>query len=178
VSTATATTSTQEASVPWWLVLIEGIALLILGIMFITNPGSTTLIAVRILGIYWLIAGIFKIISIFIDSTMWGWKLFAGVLGIIAGIIVLDHPMMAPLAVGATLIIILGIEGIIMGVVGIVQAFRGAGWGAGILGIVSLLFGMLLLANVWAFTFSLPWALGILSIVGGIAAIVMAFRLR
>ena len=56
--------------------------------------------------------------------------------------------------------------------------FKGAGWGVGILGAISILFGILLLANYMKFTISLPWAVGILAIVGGIAAIVMAFRLK
>jgi predicted flap endonuclease-1-like 5' DNA nuclease len=32
------------------------------------------------------------------------------------------------------------------------------------------------LANIWLFTFSLPWTIGILSIIGGIVALVGAFR--
>ncbi|MCP4359312.1 MAG: HdeD family acid-resistance protein [Chloroflexi bacterium] len=168
----------QEAGIPWWLVLLEGIALLILGLMFLSSPVKTTAIATQVLGIYWLIAGIFKIISIFMDSIMWGLKLFAGILGIIAGIVVLNHPLLSPVLVGSAVVIILGVQGIIMGIVGIVQAFKGAGWGAGILGAVSLLFGILLLANIWVFTISLPWAIGILALVGGIAAIIMAFKLR
>ena len=168
----------ETTAVPWWLVLIEGISLVILGIFFIAYPAATATAVVVLLGIYWMIAGIFKIVSLFQDSYMWGWKLFAGVLGILAGIIVLTHPLGSPLVVGSALIIVLGIEGIIIGIVGLVQAFQGAGWGAGILGAVSILFGILLLANIWRFTFSLPWVLGVLEIVGGIISIIAAFRLR
>jgi uncharacterized membrane protein HdeD (DUF308 family) len=176
--TAASVTSKETRAIPWWLVLIEGIALLILGILWLTNPGATTVIAVQILGIYWLIAGVFKIIGMFLDHSMWGWKLFAGILGIIAGIIVLNHPMISPLFVGSVLIILLGIQGIIFGGIGVWQAFKGAGWGAGILGALSILFGIYLLANIGVATFALPWVLGILAIVGGIAAIVIAFRQR
>ena len=59
------------------------------------------------------------------DSSQWGWKLFAGILGIIAGIIVLNHPLLSPILVGNAVIIILGIQGLILGVVGIIQAFQG-----------------------------------------------------
>jgi uncharacterized membrane protein HdeD (DUF308 family) len=173
-----ASVASSEPQVPWWLVLLEGIALLILGILLLANTGMTTVILVQFLGIYWLIAGIFRIISIFLDSSMWGWKLFAGILGIVAGIIVVQHPVWSPLVIGATLVIILGIQGLINGGISIYQAFKGAGWGVGLLGALSVLFGILLLANVWMFAFSLPWVIGILSIIGGIAAIVMAFRLR
>jgi uncharacterized membrane protein HdeD (DUF308 family) len=170
--------SRTEPELPWWLVLLEGIALIIIGLMLIAKPGMTTVIAVQIIGIYWLIGGIFKIISIFLDNSMWGWKLFAGIIGILAGIVILQHPIWSPLIVGSTLIIILGIQGLIYGGISVFQAFKGAGWGVGILGAISILFGILLLVNVWAFTISLPWAVGILAIVGGISAIVMAFRLK
>ena len=164
--------------VPWWLVLLEGIALLILGLLLLANPAKTAVILVQVVGLYWLIGGMFKIISIFLDSAMWGWKLVAGIIGILAGIVVLNHPLWSPLVVGGTLVIILGIQGIIFGVVGLMQAFKGGGWGAGVLGGVSILFGILFLFNVWAFTFSLPWAIGILALVGGVAAIIGAFKLK
>jgi len=168
----------EESGVPWWLVLIEGIALLILGVLLLINPAETAIIAVQVLGIYWLVAGIFKIVAIFIDSSMWGLKLLAGIFGIIAGIIVLNHPLISPLLVGSALVIILGVQGIVMGIVGLIQGFRGAGWGAAVLGVVSLIFGILLLVNIWAFTFSLPWAIGILAVIGGILAIVAAFQVK
>jgi uncharacterized membrane protein HdeD (DUF308 family) len=163
---------------PWWLVLLEGIALLILGGLLLIKPGMTTVIFIQFMGIYWLIAGIFQIIGIFLDSSMWGWKLFAGILGIIAGIIVIQHPVWSPVVVASTLIIILGIQGIIYGGIGLYQAFKGAGWGAGILGALSILFGIYLLANIGQAALVLPWVVGILAIVGGIAAIVIAFRMK
>ena len=175
----TAMTKEAEAlGVPWWLVLIEGIALVIMGLLLLANPAQTAVILVQVVGLYWLIGGIFKIVSMFLDSSMWGWKLAAGIIGVLAGIIVLNHPLWSPLVVGGTLVIILGIQGIIFGVVGLMEAFKGAGWGAGVLGVVSILFGILFLFNVWAFTFSLPWAIGILALVGGVVAIVGAFKLK
>jgi uncharacterized membrane protein HdeD (DUF308 family) len=168
----------EKSTMPWWLVLMEGIALLILGFYFISSPAETAKFVTTVLGIYWLIEGIFRIIGMFMDTSMWGLKLFSGLLGIAAGVIVLNHPFISPLVVGATLVIILGVQGIIMGVVGIIAAFKGGGWGAAILGVISLLFGIFLLTNLWVFTFSLPWAIGLLAIVGGIVAIVAAFKMR
>jgi uncharacterized membrane protein HdeD (DUF308 family) len=171
-------TDAEQLGFPWWLVLLEGIAALILGIMLMTNSAATAIVLVQVLGIYWLIKGVFAIISIFLDSTAWGWKLFVGILGVAAGIIVLQHPLLSPLFVGSAFVIILGIQGLIIGVVNVIQAFQGAGWGAGILGILSILLGVVLLTNVFVATFSLYLVLGIFMIIGGIAAIVMAFRLK
>lgn len=177
MATATATASNSHV-VPWWLVLIQGIAALILGILLLINPGTSSVIIVQVMGIYWLISGIFGIISIFIDSHMWGWKLFAGIVGILAGILILQHPLWSTVLVGATLIIIFGIQGIVIGIVNLIQAFQGGGWGIGLLGVLSIIIGLILLFNTLVAASVLPFVIGGFAIVGGIAAIIMAFRLR
>jgi len=164
--------------VPWWLVLIQGIAALIIGIFLLTQPAGTTLFLVQFLGIYWLVSGIFQIIGMFIDSTAWGWKLFSGILGILAGIAVINNPLYSTILVPTVLVFVLGIQGIIVGIVGLVQAFKGAGWGAGILGALSILFGIILLGSPFIAALALPWVAGIFAIVGGIAGIIAAFRMR
>jgi len=160
------------------MVLIQGIAAIIIGILLLTNTAGTVLVLVQFMGIYWLISGLFSIVSMFIDSTAWGLKLLSGILGIGAGFVVLQHPLWSPLIVGSVLIIILGVEGLIIGVVNIIQAFRGGGLGIGVMGVLSIIFGIILLSNVWVATFSLPLVLGIFGIVLGIVAVVAAFRLR
>ena len=168
----------EDSGVPWWLVLIEGIALLILGLLLISSPGMSSLILIQFVGIYWLIAGIFKIISIFMDSSGWGWKLVGGIIGIIAGIMILQHPLWSTFVVGASLVLILGIQGLIIGGIGLYQGIKGAGWGTAIMGVVSILFGLLFLTNVWGFTLSLPWAIGILAVIGGVLSIIAAFKIK
>ena len=167
-----------EKDVPWWLVLLEGIFAIIIGIMLLSKPGMTTTVLVQVLGIYWFIAGILSIVGIFVDHTAWGWKLFVGILGIIAGLLIIRHPLWSAVLVPTTLIIVLGIEGLIIGGINIVRAFRGAGWGVGILGALSIIFGIVLLANPVLGAAALPWVLGIFGIVGGIVAIIAAFRMR
>jgi uncharacterized membrane protein HdeD (DUF308 family) len=179
MTTATANkyVAAQRTS-PWWLVLIEGIALLIIGVLFLINPAQTTVIATMVLGIYWLVQGVLSIVSIFINSSGWLWKLIMGILGIIAGIIILQHPLLSPLVVGATLVIVLGIQGIFMGILQIILALQGGGWGLAILGVISIIIGGILLFNVWVATISLPLVIGIFAIIGGILAIIQAFRER
>jgi uncharacterized membrane protein HdeD (DUF308 family) len=169
---------TEEAGIPWWLVLLEGIAAVILGLFLLTAPGATLLVLIQVLGIFWLVGGIFRIISIFIDQSLWGWKLVGGIIGILAGIVVLQHPLWATALVPAVYIIILGIQGLILGGATLVTAFQGEGWGVGILGGLSIVFGLVLLFNVWIGVAALPFVLGAFGIVGGIFAVVMAFRMR
>lgn len=168
----------QVRMTPWWLELIEGILLIVVGVLLLTQPAITFFTIVWFVGIYWIASGVINIIKLLFDRSMWGWKLFAGVVAIVAGWILFQHPIGGGVAFGNTVILLLGLIGIGVGVVNLIQAFRGAGWGTGILGVVSIFLGIILLANRWLFTFSLPWALGLLAIVGGLAAILGAFRTR
>ena len=177
MATATAVSS-KSYSVPWWLVLLQGIAGVIIGLLLLIYPAKTTVFLVQFLGIYWFVGGIFGIVSLFIDSTHWGWKLFSGLLGIIAGILILQHPLWSTVLVPTTLVIILGIEGLIIGIVNLIQAFRGGGWGIGILGALSIVFGLVLLANIFVSALVLPYVAGAFGVIGGIIAIVYAFKLK
>ena len=169
---------TEEPGLPWWLVLLEGIAAVILGLFLLTSPGATLFVLIQVLGIFWLVGGLFRIISIFLDNSLWGWKLVGGALGILAGIVVLQHPLWSSVLVPAIYVIILGIQALILGGVNLVMAFRGEGWGIGILGALSIVFGLILLFNPWIGVAVLPYVLGALGIVGGGLAIAMAFVVR
>ena len=177
--TSTSASYQQEAPlVPWWAVLIEGIAAIILGLLLLANPLTTTVILIQFLGIYWLVTGVIDIVRIFVDKTAWGWKLFTGIIGIIAGILIIQYPLWATLLVPTTLVWVFGFFGIVLGVVYLIQAFQGAGWGAGILGALSILFGILLLFNPFVAALGLPFVFGILAVVGGVLALFGSFRLR
>ncbi len=78
---------------PWWLVLIQGIITLILGIFLLYYPYGTLLVLVTFLGAYWFVSGLFGLISLFVDRTNAGWKILFGILGIIAGIAILTYPL-------------------------------------------------------------------------------------
>lgn len=176
--TAVAEQPAQE--VPWWVVLIQGIAALILGLFLMFRPGITTIVLVQFIGLYWLIAGIFSIIGIFLHKgESWGWALFSGIVGILAGLFILGaNAFYSALLVVNTFVIVLGLWGIVIGVVNLVQAFKGAGWGVGTLGVLSVIFGFLLLSHPFMASLAVPTVVGIFGILGGIIAIIAAFRLR
>jgi uncharacterized membrane protein HdeD (DUF308 family) len=164
----------------WWIPLIGGIAAIILGLLLWAWPGATAATLVVFLGIYWLVAGIVAIVTIFTreDKKGWGWSLFLGILGIIAGILVLQHPLWSTFLVPSVLVIVLAVDGLIMGVMGLIQGFTGGGAGAIVLGILSIVFGLILLANVFMAALATPFVMAIFLVVGGIIAIVQAFRMK
>ncbi len=65
--TAESTASTGEQQVPWWLVLVQGIAAIIIGVLLLIEPRMTTAILVQVMGIYFLVAGIVNLVSLFVD---------------------------------------------------------------------------------------------------------------
>ena len=179
-STAVSTGSADESM--WWAPLVMGIVAIGIGLLLLAHPAETSIWIAWMVGVYWFIGGIVKLCTLFVDRAQWGWKLFAGILGIFAGLVVLDAmsrtPLLATVGLATIYVWVLGIQGIIYGVVELIMAFKGGGWGVGILGVVSILFGGFLLFNPFPASLALPWVFAIFAIVGGIAAIVMAFKLK
>lgn len=173
---AAMSTSSQR----WGLILLQGIISTIIGVLLLIAPRITVTAAVVFLGAWWLVMGIVAIVGIFAGYTRahWGWALFAGILGIIAGILVLGHPFAAAVIVPTVLVLILATLGIIMGIVGIVAGARGAGGGAIALGALSIIIGILLFVAPFISTFVLIILLGIFLVIGGIVAIVRSLQMR
>ncbi len=169
----------QKNATPWWLILVFGILQIIVGVMLLMNPFRVANVIVWAIGLYWLVTGIYYLVSLIWDRRKWGWKIFGGIIGIIAGWFLIDASAPERLAsFGLAIVLVLGIQGIIMGITGLIAAFQGGGWGAGIMGGISIVVGILLLGNMWAAALVLPWVIGVFAIVGGIFAVIMAFRLR
>ena len=171
---------TENLAGVWWLVLLEGIAVFLLGILLVTTPGITVVTLVVFLGIYWLVSGLFSIVRILLkDSAMhWGWLLTRGVLGVLAGILVLGYPLFSTILSSTVQVIILGGAAILMGVISLIQASQGDGLGAVILGAINGIFGVILLASPLVPTDVLPLLLGILGLIGGVVLILLSFRIR
>ena len=168
----------QQSSV-WWISLLQGIAAILLGLMLLTAPGATLVALMTFLGFYWVITGVLALVRVFVDrSTSWIWSLLSGVVGILAGVFVLNHPLLAAVTVPTVLIFILGLEGLIMGVSEIIRGFAGGGAGAFILGVINVLLGLLLLGRPMVAALAVPFVFGVLLLIEGIGLVIWAFRVR
>jgi uncharacterized membrane protein HdeD (DUF308 family) len=171
--------STARQSSVWWLFLLQGIAAIILGLMLLTAPGATLLVIVTFLGFFWLIEGILSLVHVFVDRSIpWIWSLLVGIVGILAGILVLRHPLLAAVTVPTVLVIILGVQGLVMGALEIVGGLRGGGIGSFILGVINVLIGIILLSSPTTAALAVPLVFGILLIIEGVCLLVWAFRVR
>jgi uncharacterized membrane protein HdeD (DUF308 family) len=163
----------------WWVFLLQGFAGIIIGLMLITEPGATMVALTTVLGFYWLITGVLALVQVFVDrATPWVWSLLAGLVGILAGLFVLRHPLVAALTVPTVLVIILGIQGLVIGAVQIIGGFKGGGIGPFILGAINVLVGILLLGSPVAAALAVPLVFGVLLLIQGAGLMILAFRVR
>lgn len=166
-------------SAHWWVFLLQGIAAIIVGAMLITEPGVTLLALIPLLGSYWLVTGVLSLVRMFSDrSISWIWSLIIGIVGVLAGIFVLRHPLLAVVIVPTTLVIVLGVQGLIIGVCEIIGAIKGDGIGGLALGVINLLIGILLLGSPLAAALAVPIVFGVLLLIQGIGLVIWAFRVR
>lgn len=164
----------------WWLVLLQGIASLVVGLLLVIAPGMTTTVLVQFLGSFWLVIGILAIVGIFVRTIgiHWGWLLLRGILGILGGLLALSYPLLTAIILPTALIVMIAIEGLVMGVLGIIEGFRGSGGIAILGGILSLAVGILLFSAPLVAAVVLVVVIGIVQLIRGIGLIVIAFRLH
>ena len=175
------TVSSQQADVrlfPWWLVLLWGIFAVMIGALFLAYPYNSLMASIVFLGVYWFVGGIFTLFAAFMEPTDRGWKILIAIISIIAGLAILAYPLYSFLILPAFFVIFVGFWALFVGAIKIWQGFAGKDWGAVILGVISIIFGCLLLGSPYVAVALLPYIFGGFALVGGIAAIVVSFMVR
>lgn len=169
----------------WWIFLLQGIAALLVGVLLISNTRPTLAALLALLGLYWIIAGVFNIVAVLSSHVAEhkGWLVTAAAVSIIAGLLVLDNMFWSAVVVPALAAIIIGMAALLNGVVTIFAGrregeHRDRSWAGSFLGILYILFGLLLLAQPLLGALALVYAAAIWGIAGGMVLIVLAFRVR
>jgi uncharacterized membrane protein HdeD (DUF308 family) len=163
----------------WQASLFMGIVTLILGIIVAAHPtGSLNVIAV-LLGILLIISGIFHLIRVFDTSEPHRvWLGIAGLLFLVAGVILIRHLHLTRAIIG----LFIGITWIIQGVVALIAGISGGsregrGWWIAF-GVVSIIAGIVVTATPASSLGVLAVLFGIWYIVMGIFEIIGAFMIR
>ena len=170
--------ASDAVKIAWWVVFVQGIAAVILGLFLLARPAITVLVLVQFIGVWWLLTGVLALVHLFWDRTQWGAKIAMGVLGVFAGLAVIGEPMFGALVIGTFYVIWIGVMGLLIGVLDLYKAFNGHGWGAGVLGVLSILIALVLIASPVSAALALPLVLGALAIVFGAASIIGAIQLK
>jgi len=159
-----------------YILLFGGIISLIFGILLFTQTTATLALIMLLVGLGWFIQGILTLASIFIDKSDWGWKLFGGIIGLAAGLLVLRNPVESTVAIPAIYAILLGIFGVLIGVTALIAGFQGEGWGVGIFGVFSLLIGLALMFNAVVGAGVLIWLTALLLVIQGAVGVFWSFK--
>ena len=173
----------------WWLVLLRGIFAIILGILAFVWPVATAVAFVWVFAFYAVVDGIVNIVQAISTRTTdraWGWLLTIGIVGVIAGVVVMIFPVAAGALALLVLLWIVAIWAIMGGIFGIPAAASIASGGAKVLGIVfsvlELLFGVLLVILLFTTPQSaligLIYVLGAYAVLAGVVLVVIAFQAR
>jgi uncharacterized membrane protein HdeD (DUF308 family) len=166
-----ATTRNQSEQLRWF-VLLQGVVATIIGLSILIAPTMTLFIFVLIFGGYWFVRGIATLLSLFVDRTDFGWKLFVGIFGVLAGLLAVFSPM----AVGTTfflfIIYFVGVQALLTGGSEVYYGFKDRSWGIVILGFLSFLLGLALIVHPLVGITVLSLYLGVVALVGGIFTII------
>ncbi|RMX05032.1 HdeD family acid-resistance protein [Corticibacter populi] len=166
----------------WWLLLLRGIAAIVFAIFAWLQPEITVAVLVLLFGAYSMadgILGIWTAISGRKDNAYWWVLLLWGLVGIGIGVLT----VIAPAAVTLALLIYVAVWAIATGVLQIIAAVRlrkeiEGEWLLGLAGVLSVVFGILLVAQPGLGILTLLWLLAGYTLVFGIVLIVLAFKAR
>jgi len=177
------TAFSQAVRAHWKLFLIEGIILVILGLLAIVVPPLATIAVTIFIGWLFLISGVAGLITTFGARHAPGfwWSLLSAILGIAAGIVLLAWPVSGAISLTLLLVAFFVIEGVLS----IMYAFEHKreltgqwGWmlASGIIDLVlaAMIFGGLPSTAAWA----LGLLVGINMLFGGAAMTAIALHSR
>lgn len=172
----------QVLSDNWWLLLLRGVCAVLFGILAFAWPGLSLLTLVILFGVYVLLDGFFALVAAVLGrhkSTPLWWLIVAGLISVAAGIITFAYPQVTTLV----LVIFIGAWALVRGIFEIIGAIRlrreiDNEWLLIAVGLLSVIFGIAILANPGAGALALVWLIGIYAILFGLPMIWLAFRVR
>ncbi|HEY4032387.1 MAG TPA: DUF308 domain-containing protein [Ktedonobacteraceae bacterium] len=101
-----------------------------------------------------------------------------GLIGILAGLAVWRHPFVSMILLPRVLIIFLGIVGIVMGLVALIQGVSGRSRWRLVLALLNILIGIFLLTHPLTMALVLPPLIGIAAIIAALLLIMAALRIH
>jgi len=166
----------------WGWIVVRGIAALIFGVLALVLPGITLAALVLLWGAYALADGIIALIAAFRirDRGKPFWALVVvGILGVAAGILTFIWPGMTAIV----LLAFIAAWSLVMGIFQIIAAVRlrksiENEWLLGLSGLLSVIFGVLMLINPGAGALAVIWVIGAYAILFGVLLIALGLKLR
>jgi len=166
----------------WNLLVVRGILAILFGIGTLLMPGVTLVVLVVMFGAYALVDGIVTSVMAIRDrkeQENWGLWLLLGLVSIAAGVVTFVYPGITAISLFYVIVawaITSGVLELILAVE-LRKVIEGE-WLLVLDGILSVAFGILLIAQPVAGALAVLWLIGIYAIAFGVTTLVLAFRLR
>lgn len=166
----------------WWLLLLRGIAALVFGVLTLLQPEASLVALLLIFSIYAIADGVIGIWAAFSNkssNSQWWVLLLWGVVSILAGVLAL----VAPEAVITFAMYYIAFWALITGVLQIATAIRlrkeiQGEWMLILAGALSVVFGVLVIAQPVISLISILWLIGLYALFFGVLLIGLAFKVR
>ena len=166
----------------WWLMLLRGLVAIGFGVLVFAKPQISLLALVYLFGVFVLVDGILGV-SVAVhgrnELDSWGVLLLWGLLGIGVGVLAFVRPDITALA----LLFYIALWAIATGILEIAAAVRlreviKNEWLLILAGLVSVAFGVWLIARPEAGAQAVLWAIGAYAILLGVLLVLFAFKIR
>ena len=164
----------------WWVIGLRGLAAILFGVLAFVWPGMTLAVLVLLFGAYALVDGVLTLIAALRGGVQHRIvMLVEGVVSVLAGLAAFVWPGLTALV----LLYIIAFWAIVTGVLEIVAAIRvrraiSNEFGLVIGGVLSVVFGVVLLIAPGAGALAVIFLIGAYAVVFGIALLGLAWRLR
>ena len=167
----------------WWLISLRGLVALVLGIvLLVLDPLAAAELLILFFGIYALVDGIFALVVGIINRPPHrdrGWLIAEGIIGILAGIAILLAPMLA----GIIIIYFIAFWALLTGILEMIFSiaewkYIPGAWMILVTGIISVLLGGLILANVVAGAVLLVIIVAVYLVLFGLLLMLLGFSLK
>jgi uncharacterized membrane protein HdeD (DUF308 family) len=165
----------------WWVFLLRGLSAVVLGVLTFVWPAVTFATLVLLFGAYALIDGVLAVIAAVTGHTVtprW-WLAIVGIAGIAAGLLTFARPDLA----AAALLLVIAVWAFASGAMQIIGAIQlrkeiDNEWLLILSGLLSIIFGAILLLRPAVATLALILTIGTFAILYGLLLIAFAIRLK
>jgi uncharacterized membrane protein HdeD (DUF308 family) len=170
----------ETASRHWWAFALRGLVAILFGVLAFAWPGVTLQVLVLLWGAFAFVDGVLALVAAIRTDNDHRWGLLLeGIVGIGAGIVTFLYPGLTALV----LLYIIAVWALLTGILELVAAVRlrkviQNEWWLALSGILSVLFGIVLLAAPGAGALAVVWLIAAYAIVFGILNLALAVRLH
>jgi len=166
----------RELTAGWWLLLLTGALGVVAGVIVLLKPSSSLATLAVVSGIFIIVDSLLEIAASFdVANPQRGASAVLGVLGVIAGVLLVRHPIGGVTAIA----LLIGIWLIAVGAVRLVAAFAGEhAVRNALVAIVEVIAGVVIVSSPHLGFATLALLVGISFIAKGCAMVVLGIALR